>query len=89
MLVVARLVTALNHGAFFGIGSVVAAGIVPPERRAAAVASMFSGLTVATIGGRAARRLDRRGARLAGGVLGHRGRRVWSPCWPCASRCRS
>jgi MFS transporter, DHA1 family, inner membrane transport protein len=51
MLVVARLVTALNHGAFFGIGSVVAAGIVPPERRAAAVASMFSGLTVATIGG--------------------------------------
>ncbi|SFJ21952.1 MFS transporter [Methylobacterium brachiatum] len=51
MLVVARLVTALNHGAFFGIGSVVAAGIVPPEHRAAAVASMFSGLTVATIGG--------------------------------------
>ncbi|MCB4802539.1 DHA1 family inner membrane transport protein [Methylobacterium brachiatum] len=51
MLVVARLVTALNHGAFFGIGSVVAAGIVPPERRAVAVASMFSGLTVATIGG--------------------------------------
>ncbi|MCJ2055592.1 MFS transporter [Methylobacterium sp. J-048] len=51
MLVVARLVTALNHGAFFGIGSVVAARIVPPERRAAAVASMFSGLTVATIGG--------------------------------------
>ncbi|MCJ2140155.1 MFS transporter [Methylobacterium sp. E-066] len=51
MLVVARLVTALNHGAFFGIGSVVAAGIVPPERRAAAVASMFSGLTIATIGG--------------------------------------
>ncbi len=51
MLVVARLVTALNHGAFFGIGSVVAAGIVPPERRAAAVASMFSGLAIATIGG--------------------------------------
>ncbi|MCJ2094347.1 MFS transporter [Methylobacterium sp. J-072] len=51
MLVVARLVTALNHGAFFGIGSVVAAGLVPPERRAAAVASMFSGLTIATIGG--------------------------------------
>ncbi|MCJ2116818.1 MFS transporter [Methylobacterium sp. J-001] len=51
MLVVARLVTALNHGAFFGIGSVVAAGIVQPERRAAAVASMFSGLAIATIGG--------------------------------------
>ncbi len=51
MLVVARLVTSLNHGAFFGVGAVVAAGIVPPERRAAAVAAMFSGLTVATIGG--------------------------------------
>ncbi|SDO34206.1 MFS transporter, DHA1 family, inner membrane transport protein [Methylobacterium phyllostachyos] len=51
MLVVARLVTSLNHGAFFGVGSVVAAGIVPPERRAAAVAAMFSGLTIALIGG--------------------------------------
>jgi MFS transporter, DHA1 family, inner membrane transport protein len=51
LLVAARLVTSLNHGAFFGVGSVVAAGIVPPERRAAAVAAMFSGLTVALIGG--------------------------------------
>ncbi|WP_267353731.1 MULTISPECIES: MFS transporter [unclassified Methylobacterium] len=51
MVVVARLVTSLNHGAFFGVGAVVAAGIVPPERRAAAVAAMFSGLTVALIGG--------------------------------------
>lgn len=51
MLIVARLVTSLNHGAFFGVGSVVAAGIVPPERRAAAVAAMFSGLTIALIGG--------------------------------------
>jgi MFS transporter, DHA1 family, inner membrane transport protein len=51
LLVVARLVTSLNHGAFFGVGSVVAAGIVPPERRAAAVAAMFSGLTIALIGG--------------------------------------
>ena len=51
MLVAARLVTSLNHGAFFGVGAVVAAGIVPPERRAAAVAAMISGLTVALIGG--------------------------------------
>lgn len=51
MLVAARLVTSLNHGAFFSVGAVVAAQIVPPERRAAAVATMFSGLTVATIGG--------------------------------------
>jgi DHA1 family inner membrane transport protein len=50
-LVFARLVTSLNHGAFFGVGAVVAAGLVAPERRAAAVAAMFSGLTVATIGG--------------------------------------
>ncbi|MBR20887.1 MAG: MFS transporter, partial [Leifsonia sp.] len=51
MLVAGRLVTALNHGAFFGVGAVVAAGLVPPERRAAAVAAMFSGLAIATIGG--------------------------------------
>ncbi len=50
-LMAARIITSLNHGAFFGVGSVVAAGIVPPERRAAAVAAMFSGLTIATIGG--------------------------------------
>jgi MFS transporter, DHA1 family, inner membrane transport protein len=51
MLIVARLITSLNHGAFFGVGSVVAANLVPPERRGAAVAAMFSGLTVAAIGG--------------------------------------
>lgn len=51
MLLVARLITSLNHGAFFGVGSVVAAGLVPPERRASAVAAMFMGLTIATIGG--------------------------------------
>lgn len=51
LLMAARIVTSFNHGAFFGVGSVVAASIVPPERRAAAVAAMFSGLTIATIGG--------------------------------------
>jgi len=51
MLVAARLVTALNHGAFFGVGSVVAANLVRPERRSAAVATMFSGLTVAAVAG--------------------------------------
>ncbi len=50
-LMVARVVTSFNHGAFFGVGSVVAAGLVPPNRRAGAVAAMFTGLTVATIGG--------------------------------------
>jgi DHA1 family inner membrane transport protein len=45
MLLAARIVTSLNHGAFFGVGSVVAAGLVPPERRAGAIATMFMGLT--------------------------------------------
>ncbi|MBA1200667.1 MFS transporter [Pseudomonas capeferrum] len=50
-LLVARVVTSLNHGAFFGVGSIVAASVVPPEKRAGAVAAMFMGLTLATIGG--------------------------------------
>jgi len=50
-LMVARVVTSLNHGAFFGVGSVVAASLVAPDKRAGAVAAMFMGLTLATIGG--------------------------------------
>ena len=51
MLLAARVLTAFNHGAFFGVGAVVAAALVAPDRRAAAVAAMFSGLTLATVGG--------------------------------------
>ncbi len=51
LLMAARVVTSFNHGAFFGVGSVVAAGLVAPDRRAAAIAAMFAGLTIATIGG--------------------------------------
>jgi len=51
MLLAARIITSFNHGAFFGVGSVVAVSVVAPERRASAVAAMFSGLTIATIGG--------------------------------------
>ena len=47
----ARVFTSFNHGAFFGVGAVVAASVVPPDKRAGAVAAMFSGLTLATIGG--------------------------------------
>lgn len=47
----ARLITSLNHGAFFGIGSVVAASVVPANKQASAVATMFMGLTIANIGG--------------------------------------
>jgi DHA1 family inner membrane transport protein len=50
-LLASRLVTSLNHGAFFGIGSVVAANLVTPDKRASAVATMFMGLTIANIGG--------------------------------------
>lgn len=49
VLMFARVVTALCHGAFFGIGSVVAAGLVAPNKRASAVALMFTGLTLANV----------------------------------------
>ncbi|MBN8914882.1 MAG: MFS transporter [Rhizobiales bacterium] len=51
MLLAGRIVTSFNHGAFFGVGAVVAASVVPADKRAGAVAAMFSGLTIATIGG--------------------------------------
>lgn len=50
-LMVARVVTSFSHGAFFGVGSVVAARLVPRDKRAGAVAGMFMGLTIATIAG--------------------------------------
>lgn len=50
-LLLARVVTSLNHGAFFGLGALVAASVVPKEKQASAVAFMFMGLTIANIGG--------------------------------------
>lgn len=50
-LMLSRIITSLNHGAFFGLGSVVAAKLVPKEKQASAVATMFMGLTIANIGG--------------------------------------
>ncbi|WP_372403773.1 MFS transporter [Acinetobacter piscicola] len=47
----ARILTSLNHGVFFGIGSIVATSVVPKEKQASAVATMFMGLTIANIGG--------------------------------------
>lgn len=49
MLMGARVVTALAHGAFFGIGSVVATQVVPRHQRAQAIAIMFTGLTLANV----------------------------------------
>ncbi|MEV5695231.1 MFS transporter [Micromonospora globbae] len=48
-MMVGRIVAALCHGAFFGIGAVVAAGLVAPARRAGAIALMFAGLTIANV----------------------------------------
>ena len=48
-LMAARVITALAHGTFFGVGSVVATSLVPRERRASAIAIMFTGLTAATL----------------------------------------
>ncbi|ATF85344.1 MFS transporter [Burkholderia gladioli] len=49
LLMAARVVTAFCHGAFFGIGSVVASNLVVPNRRAQAIALMFTGLTLANV----------------------------------------
>lgn len=49
LLMAARVITSLAHGTFFGVGSVVATGLVAPERRASAIAIMFTGLTAATL----------------------------------------
>ncbi|WP_322070810.1 MFS transporter [Paraburkholderia bannensis] len=49
LLMVARVVASFAHGSFFGIGAVVAASLVPQEKRASAIALMFTGLTLATV----------------------------------------
>ena len=49
VLMAARLVTALAHGTFFGVGSLVAVSLVAPERKASAISIMFTGLTIATL----------------------------------------
>ncbi|WP_405141654.1 MFS transporter [Sphaerisporangium sp. NBC_01403] len=49
VMMLGRVVAALCHGAFFGIGSVVAADMVAPAKRAGAIAMMFAGLTTANV----------------------------------------
>ncbi|WP_407186715.1 MFS transporter [Bradyrhizobium centrosematis] len=49
LLMAARVLTSLAHGTFFGVGSVVATSLVPDDKRASAIATMFIGLTVATL----------------------------------------
>ena len=50
-LLVARVLSAFAHGVFFSVGSTIAAGLVPENRRASAIAMMFMGLTVAIVTG--------------------------------------
>ncbi|MCC2274981.1 MFS transporter [Streptomyces sp. ET3-23] len=51
VMLAGRIVASLAHGAFFGIGAIVAAGLVPPQKKAGAIAMMFTGLTVANVVG--------------------------------------
>jgi len=48
-LMAARVLTSLAHGAFFGVGSVVATSLVRPDKQASAIALMFTGLTLANV----------------------------------------
>lgn len=49
ILMVARVITSLTHGTFFGVGAVVATGLVAEDRKASAISVMFAGLTLATL----------------------------------------
>jgi DHA1 family inner membrane transport protein len=49
MMMAGRIIAALAHGAFFGIGAVVAADMVAPTKKAGAIAIMFTGLTAANV----------------------------------------
>ena len=49
LMMIGRVIAALAHGAFFGIGAVVAASMVAPTKKAGAIAIMFTGLTAANV----------------------------------------
>lgn len=49
LLMAARILTALSHGTYFGVGSVFAASMVGKDKQASAIAIMFTGLTLANI----------------------------------------
>ncbi|MEV5593462.1 MFS transporter [Streptomyces sp. NPDC052496] len=51
VMLAGRIVSSFAHGAFFGIGSLVAADLVAPHKRAGAISMMFAGLTVANVVG--------------------------------------
>ncbi|KFF60098.1 MFS transporter [Cryobacterium sp. MLB-32] len=49
VMMTGRIIAALCHGAFFGIGAVLASQLVTPDRKARAIAIMFAGLTTANV----------------------------------------
>lgn len=49
VLMLARMITSLAHGTFFGVGAIMASSLVRPEKRAGAVSIMMTGLTVSNI----------------------------------------
>lgn len=51
MLFASRLLSGLPHGAFFGVGAVVASRLADPGKEAQAISIMFSGLTIANLAG--------------------------------------
>jgi DHA1 family inner membrane transport protein len=51
LLVLARFVAGIPHGAYFGVAALVAAALVTPDKRAQAVGRVMLGLTVANIVG--------------------------------------
>jgi DHA1 family inner membrane transport protein len=71
-LMIARVVSAFAHGAFFGVGSVVAAELVPPDKQATAISIMFTGATLANI-------IGAPGGTFIGQVLG------WRPAFWCVT----
>lgn len=50
-LIIARIITGLAHGVFFSVGSIIATNLVSKDKAASAIATMFSGMTVAFVTG--------------------------------------
>lgn len=51
VLIIGRILSGVAHGVFVGIGANIASSLVPEEKRATAIAIMFTGLTVAMVTG--------------------------------------
>jgi len=65
MLMAARLLVSIGHGAFFGVAAIVATRLVAPEKAGSAVSMLLAGITVANI-------LGVPGGTAIGNVLGWR-----------------